>query len=509
MPKETKAKFGDKITVTVKKGKKAKAPKKPIDDRRFGAPPFGDDVPREPPPPLITVHDMSQIFRQRNYRERHSSIALTGAAYVSNINPLAGDIFRWSEMFYEPNRAGFIGSQIGWHNVISQSLLRGPSNTGFPPLPANAGDPPTSDINIFDEIDVYAFNESFTEVDYRKNDFCWPLGKTALATGVTVIIGNKTAVVGGTGWIDKPQNPENKALEINSLDMPISVGVNAWARGARDYYSKPGAFRPRLPAGNHPVRIDAAGHFYESFNTADTTNYKVTSEPLYSAPEVSGRFPVRNKEFRVYLAPQMWKSAYDTPAYDVYEFARTLPPQKWFRYRAFVVRGELDADSRDRFRYGSDTTGESPFTSTTGTYLYEDKADFLTLPITATNFPHLESSADQIGLLAYSQLGWAFFRIWEAQGFTTTPEDATPISGNVVTTTTQTPAERLVGAIRVSDEKKFYVWRKTETERDLVTLYSGKVSPIAFAAETPIVDYINELTVPPQIEQLFPFYDFP
>lgn len=508
MPKETKAKFGDKITIRVKRGKKAAAAKKPTDDRRYGPPPIGDELERAGKA-YITLHDMTQVFRQKNYRERTSSLPLTGAAYFGNINPLAGDNFRWSEMFYEPRGIGFINDQIGWSNVISQSLLRGVSNTGNPPLPANAGDPPTSDIDIFEEIDVYAFDESYTEINYRKNDFCWPLAKTAAVSGVTVSIGNRSAVVGGAGWEAKPQKAENKTAEVYDLSvMPVPVGVNAWARGARDYYSKPGAFRPALPPGTQPVKIEVSGHFYEPFDTADTVNYKVTAEPLFSAPEVSGRFPVRAKQFRVYLAPQMWKFAYDTPAYDTYEFARTLPPQKWYRYRNIAVRGILDTDSENRDRYGADTTGESPFTTSTGSYLYQDKLDFLTLPITATNFPHLESSTDQVALLAYSQLGWAMYRIWEAEGFTTTPEDATPISGNVVVTNTQTLAERLVGAIKVTDDKKYYIWRKTETLRDIVTLYSGKVSPIAFAIETPIVSYLNELTVPPQVEQLFPLFDF-
>jgi hypothetical protein len=507
MADKKQVKFGGVVKVKIKKGKRRIAAKKPEDDRRYGPPPLGEEK-ETPGKAYITLHDMTQVFRQRNYRERSSSLALTGAAYFGNINPDALDNFRWSEMFYEPRGIGFINDQIAWSNVISQSLLRGVSNTGNPPLPANADDPPTSDIEIFDEVDVYALDETYTEIDYRKNDFCWPLAKTALASGVTIRVGGRTAVVGGAGWEAKPQKAENKTAEVYDLSvMPVPVGVNAWARGARDYYSKPGAFRPLLPPGNQSVKIEAAGHFYEPFDTADTANYKVTAEPLFSAPEVSGRFPVRAKQFRVFLAPQMWKFAYDTPAFDTYEFARTLPPQKWYRYRNIAVRGILDTDSENRDRYAVDTTGESPFTTGTGTYLYQDKLDFLTLPITATDFPHLESSTDQVALLAYSQLGWAMFRIL-TETATPIPEDATPISGNVVVTNTQTLAERLVGAIKVSDDKKYYIWRKTETERDLVTLYAGKVSPIAFAFEAPIVTYFNELTVPPQVEQFFPFIDF-
>jgi hypothetical protein len=503
MPKETKAKFGQKVTVTVKKGKKAKAPQKPKDDRRYGAPPFGDDVPREPPPPLITLHDASQVFRQKKYRERLSSIALTGAAYQGNANPFAGDIFKWCEMFYEPLRAGFLDSQITWHNVISQTILRGPTNN-----PANSGDPPTSDIVIFDELDVFRLDSGGDEVNYRKNDFCWPVGKTVTIPGLTLRIGIKEAIIGGTGWVDKPQKAENKIAEVDSLAMPIAVGTNAWSRGARDYYSKPGAFRPRIKSSTYPVRVQCSTHFYEPFDSADTANYKVTAEPLYSSPEVSGRFFIGREQFRVYMVPQLWKSDYDTPDYTVYDFARTLPPQKWFRYRSPNFQPVFDHDSLNRHRYASDTTGESPFTLNTGEYLYEDKLEFLSLPIAATNFPHLESSPDQVALLAYLQFGISMIRIWEQQGFASTPEDSWPISGNVVVTNTQTPAERLVGAIKVSDEKKYYIWRKTETERDLVTLYAGKVSPISNANAAAILDYFNELTVPPQDEQWFRLLDF-
>lgn len=506
MPKETRAKFGDKITVRIKRGKKAAAAKKPKDDRRYGPPPIGDDLEREGRL-LVTLHDMSQLFKQAKYRERSSSLTLEGAAYIANVDIGAPDVFRWTEMFYHSQRAGFINEQIDWSNVISQSLLRGALKLDSQ-LPMAADDPPDGPILIFDEIDVYNWLGEGDEENYRKNDACWPIPKDAAALGLSLSINNRQAVIGGSGWILKSQKAENRTAETYDLSvMPVPAGTNAWSRGARDYYSKPGAFRPSLRRGSYPVKVQASGHFYESFDTADDVNYKVTAEPLYTAPEVSGRFSIGLKQFRIYVAPQIWKFAYDTPAYDVYEFARTLPPQKWFRYRQHT--GEFDIDSNNRDRYGSDTTGESPFTTNTGEYLYRDKLDFLTFPITATNFPHLESSQDQVALLANSQRGFGFIRVLGDTGEAFDPAAAHPVSGNLVVTNTDTQAGRLVGAVKVSDDKKFYIWRKTITAREIVTLYSGKVSPISNSIRAAFLEWFDTMNPIPKEEQHFYLLDFP
>lgn len=509
MPKETRAKFGDKITVRIKRGKKAAAAKKPKDDRRYGPPPIGDDLPREPPPPIITVHDMAQIFNQRSYGESLAAIPLTGAAYETQMQSSPGDFFYWGEMFYEPSdhgaAIGFLDDEIDSPNLISQALLRGPSDTGFPPFPTPPDYEITAPVRIFDEPDVWRLDETNTRVNYRKNDNCWPLPKEAEALGVTLSLGVNTVELGGSKWALKPQKAENKAAELAPLTAPIPQGTNAWARGCRDFYSKPGCFRPRAQ-GSLPVKVDTAGHFYESFNTADTTNFKVTAEPLYSAPEVSGRFTVLSaKPLKVFLAPQLWKSTYSAHGYAIYDFARTLPVQKWYRYRAFsylAFLGDLADSDWTMDRHAELVFGSVDPNAPNGMHLYQESLDYFTLPITEVNYPRLSPGQSQIAWLAYNQVGIGMFKAWIAQGLDINDQPRY-YTGDMLTQNTQTPAERLVGAIQVSEEKKYYVWRKTSTARDIVNLYSGKTSPVYIIARDTVGPTVFDEATVPDLEEHF------
>ncbi len=484
MAKKETFKLGERVKIRVKKRRRATPVRPSPDDRRYGPPPFGE-ASQPDAKPLITLHDMSQWFVCKRFRENLSSVGLSAADYFALKLTSPTDFFYWSEMFYEAQRIGFINDQISWTNVISQSLLRGVSDTGFPPLPEDADSPPSGDIKIFDELDVENYDGASSEV-YRTNDRCWLIPKNGEALGLTLKVGAKQAGIGGSGWVDKPGA---RAAESDDLTMPIANGTTAWARSDnRRYLSKPGCFRPNLPKNRYPIQIESAGHFYEPFDTADTENFKVTAEPSFDAEEVSGRFTVDKKQVRVFLSPQIWKFAYSAYDLTIYDFARTLNPQKWFRYCRWAIDPFYPGENyttRNRHRYGATATSAAdPIENDGNLYFYQEDEDFLSLPISASGFPHVTNDQQQIALLAQHQLGVGMYRYWQTTFLPEFGNNHWAIKGEITVTNTQTPQQRLVGAVKLKKDSndKFYIWRKTATAREIVTLYSGKTSPVAVGA---------------------------
>lgn len=469
MPENKTTRYGAKVTVTIKKGRgKEEAKKAP--DRRYGPPPMGLDVRKPTIKPLITLHDMSQIFEQKVMVESLEASALTGQAYhdfrQANYSTVTDNSY-WTEMYYASCRVGFIGGEVDDANLVSQNILR-------PLFPRNPDPmlPSESDIHIFNEEEVYRLGdtpEPENRIVYRKNDKCWPLGKEVEALGVTLTVGATNIPIGGTGWDEKPQKAEVKEAEVALFTMPVPLHTNAWGRGNRDLYSKPGAARKGVRSGSQPIKVVADGYFYESFDSADTENYKVTAEASYSADAVSSSFNIGRDQVRVFLVPQIWKYAYADDSIDLYEFARTLPTQKHFRYVWFSVTTVLGAiDQQDKpFNHDRHANFRE---DTMVRYFYQDKLDFLTLPIAATSNPRTSNTPDQIGILVHSQVG-------DAAGRATVLLGHRPETGAVVVTNTQTEEGRLVGAVKIKDSK-YYVWRKTVTEREIINLYAGDTAPI-------------------------------
>lgn len=539
MPDKKQTKFGGVVTVKVKKKGRRAAAKKG-DDRRYGPPPLPTDKNPLPPLPQITVHDVTQIFDEVKYRERVSNIALEGAdwynAYIASFDEGAGDIFRWTEMFYNRALIGFVKrggteprDEIEWTEVISQSLLRGQEYidniTNPRPDPDHV---PNKDVYIFDEVDVFTIDAAEAETNYRKNDKCWPIEKAASKLGLKIRVGVRQVDIGGSGWQAKPQKAENKAAETASLEMPIPTGTNAWARGKREAYSVPGAFRSPLEIAKYPIKIESTGHFYESFDSADTTNYKVTAEPNYTADEVPGRFLIGTKRVKVFAVPQIWGFEYNNPGpvidggapqsfepCTLYDFARTLPPAKWYRYKQNIslpVIGNRHAHRDNLASYNAEFATSFP----SSWHFYEEELDYLTLPIAVSDFPHITNNADQIALIASNQRSKSMADARSLVHYETPYGIRSIARGNLTVKNTQTVAGRLVGAVQVSEESKFYIWRKIDTERTIINLYSGKTTPIdteSFDGSTSSGIWIYDAgdTVPgqptgiPSMEQFFNF----
>jgi hypothetical protein len=539
MPSEKKAPFGGVVTVKVKKkGKVRKAA--PKSDRRYGPPPFSPENPNLSPLPQVTVHDVTQIFAEVKYRERVSNIALEGGdwfnAYIVSFDEGAGDIFRWTEMLYNRAQIGFIKrggtdprDEIEWTEVISQSLLRGQNfNDGGGDTRPDPDHVPNRPIYIFDEVDVFNIDAAETQTNYRKNDKCWPIEKAASKLGLKLRVGVRQVDIGGSGWQAKPQKAENKAAETVSLDMPIPTGTNAWARGKREAYSLPGAFRSPLDTAKYPIKIESTGHFYESFDSADTTNYKVTSEPNYSADEVPGRFLIGTKRVKVFVVPQIWGFEYNNPGpvidggaaqtfepCTLYDFARTLPVAKWYRYKQNVAsppQGDRHAHRDNLASYNAAFGTSFP----SSWHFYQEELDYLTLPIAVSDYPYITNNADQIALIASNQRSKSMTDARSIVHYETPYGERSIARGNLTVKNTQTVAGRLVGAVQVSEDSKFYIWRKTDTERTILNLYSGKTTPIdtlSFDGSTSSGIWIYDAadTVPgqptdiPSLEQYFNF----
>jgi hypothetical protein len=95
---------------------------------------------------------------------------------------------------------------------------------------------------------------------------------------------------------------------------PFTVGY------AEDHWRE-GFFKIPNSPGRFNFAIETEEVFFEPFDTSDTDNYKVTSEPLYTADEVANLKLQAGKDAYLLLVPQWWKFTITFDAWVVWKWA--------------------------------------------------------------------------------------------------------------------------------------------------------------------------------------------
>lgn len=302
MPKETKVKHGDTVTVTVKRSKRGRAASAKPDDRRYGPPPIEDEKKRLVRPQIVYLFDG------------------TGFGY----NPSGEITERWylPEEVEFPDVGGFVDppavaaatrySQLGRTVYYAPELIEDTfklrvknPDTGnffktiflFPPLTK-----PTSDIlgmNV-----RIGTKDNFilaANPDYKANR---TPAQRLVAVEAQIAAGSTPELI---------EKRDNIQLEIDELQPADYSAKLRWDNDYREY-AVPEAYLSAKPTGK-TWEILTTGIYFEPFNPFDTDNFYVTEGAFgdleIPAPKLNGK-----DTLFVLLEAQNWQT---TATLDYYE----------------------------------------------------------------------------------------------------------------------------------------------------------------------------------------------
>lgn len=347
----------------------------------------------------------------------------------------------------------------------------------------------TSDVN-------YYYPDTTLLAGYRQEATTWRLPKAADAFGVTLGIGSQSIPLtsASSGWVqitdaqaryDAAVTAGSAAPIIEALRLEV---LERTAQQARTWYHEfvpgPNYFVnfdhswqiDTLPDGSEWPSDGTTDHrtwwidhgsivsktavsrftaatediYYETFDTSDGVNFKITSEETYGSPEVS--ITAAKRGAKILLAPKLWKCTvtfnsrdFPGPA-DVLQTivltipALTVPPGLFELFASF----ETDAPP-DGF----------------GGFNGFNRATLLrNLPITAGSI-----SIDDGFWLGHSLMRNTFFTLLFSKRLENNIEGINGMGTDARITAVTAPAVegQLVGAIQVNSTEKFYIWRRLDS----------------------------------------------
>lgn len=279
MADEKKAKHGDTVLVTISKRKK-KALETPADDRRYGPPPFPDEVRRRRKKGITEIHfinQQSEFSRTNLFR----SLPEQELKYQHKWNSTPFDFPGFLSLGKTTNVRRYFSSGVGDFVVYRQAWDKHPlpyTNANDYGITLKLGGQTKALAPANSEWKAYSPYD--TQADL--------LERQANGEDVTAELVNNAYEI--EEWEATFQSPETYWIEPNVL----------WHRNY-------GFYRKRL-SKRSTYAIENTGIAFEAFDPFDTVNYKVT-EGDFSAAEVAAPQldPKQANDLRIGLIPRRWQ----------------------------------------------------------------------------------------------------------------------------------------------------------------------------------------------------------
>lgn len=209
-----------------------------------------------------------------------------------------------------------------------------------------------------------------------------------------------------------------------------------------------------------------APNCFDSFDTGDRENFKVTAEPSFDAPEV--RFSITPAAHRVYLRPRLWAVEYIFDSLVLWTNPTTTPPTNgfdsfpFFRYEPFIVAARRPLQFNPPFSI-THAIGPAPLDA-------RERAALLALalrsPKARDEYLRLKARFNDHVAAEYAHIGWT--------GHAADPPAQTGARASVLDYR-ETPAEaagalfqtnlfeceRMLVGVIARGSRLFYVWLKT------------------------------------------------